>query len=448
MAVLSTDFKNRLRNILSLMIPIFITQLAIMGMNFIDTVMSGNASANDLAGVAMGGNLWMPIFTGINGILLALVPIIAHLRGANNVKDLPKAVFNGIVLAIALGIIIIAIGYMVLNDIFALMELTPIVHSIAVDYLQAISFGIIPLFITAILRSFVDTMGFTRMTMRLFLLTLPVNVFLNYVLIFGKFGAPRLGGVGAGYATAITCWLILFAFVVLIKKFSVLKEYRIFTWYKPSWKNIKEHLSIGIPMGTSIFFETSIFGVVAFFIAKFGTAAIAAHQIAMSFTSLLYMLPLSFSFALTILVGTEVGAKRYKEAAAYGRTGIISNWCIALCFVILLLLFREYIGRLFGAEGQIMELAKNFLFYAAFFQLLDATATPIQGILRGYKDVKLTFYISLTSYWVVCLPLGYFLDVYGGQGAYSYWQGLIIGLLFSAVLLVLRLKRIQNKFQN
>ena len=95
-----------------------------------------------------------------------------------------------------------------------------------------------------------------------------------------------------------------------------------------------------------------------------------------------------------------------------------------------------------------MELAKNFLFYAAFFQLLDATATPIQGILRGYKDVKLTFYISLTSYWVVCLPLGYFLDVYGGQGAYSYWQGLIIGLLFSAVLLVLRLKRIQNKFQN
>lgn len=448
MVALPKDFKNKLSNILSVMIPIFVTQLAIIGMNFFDTVMSGNASTNDLAGVAMGANLWMPVFTGINGTLLALVPIIAHLRGENNLQDLPKAVFNGIILAIALGIIIIISGYLFLNDIFVALGLTPVVHLIAVDYLRAISFGIIPLFITTILRSFVDTMGFTRMTMRLFLLTLPVNIFLNYILIFGKFGAPRLGGVGAGYATSITCWLILLSFVVLIKKFSVLKEYSIFAWYTPSWKRIKEHLSIGLPMGTSIFFETSIFGVVAFFVAKFGTETIAAHQVAINFTSLLYMLPLSFSLALTILVGTEVGAKRYGEAIAYGRTGIISNWCVALCFVAFLLFFREYIGELYGAEGHILTLAKNFLFYAAFFQLFDATAAPIQGILRGYKDVKVTFYISLVAYWVICLPVGIFLDVYGGQGASAYWQGLIIGLLFSAVLLVLRLKKVQNRLQN
>jgi len=444
---LPKDFKNKLHNILSVMIPIFITQLAIVGMNFFDTVMSGNAGANDLAGVAMGANLWMPIFTGINGILLALVPIIAHLRGEENEQDLPKVVFNGIFLAIVIGLLVIISGYMFLPRIFDLLSLTLVVRSIAIDYLQAISLGIIPLFIATILRSFVDTMGFTRMTMRLFLLTLPVNVCLNYILIFGKFGAPRLGGVGAGYATAITCWLVLLAFIVLIKKFSILKNYKIFAWYVLSWKRIKEHLSIGIPMGTSIFFETSIFGVVAFFMAKFGTETIAAHQAALNFTSLLYMLPLSFSLALTILVGTEVGGKRYAEAVAYGRTGIISNWCIAMGFVALLVLFREYIGRLYGAEGYILALTEHFLFYAAFFQLLDATAAPIQGILRGYKDVKVPFYISLVAYWVICLPLGIFLDVYVGQGPYGYWQGLIIGILFSAGMLVLRLKKIQNKVQ-
>ncbi len=448
MLVLPKDFKNKLHNILSVMIPIFITQLAIVGMNFFDTVMSGNAGANDLAGVAMGANLWMPIFTGINGILLALVPIIAHLRGEENKEDLPKAVFNGIFLAIVIGLLVIGSGYMFLPRIFDLLSLTPIVRSIAIDYLQAISFGIIPLFIATILRSFVDTVGFTHMTMRLFLLTLPVNVCLNYILIFGKFGAPRFGGVGAGYATAITCWLVLLAFIVLIKKFSVLKDYKIFAWYVLSWKRIKEHLSIGIPMGTSIFFETSIFGVVAFFMAKFGTETIAAHQAALNFTSLLYMLLLSFSLTLTILVGTEVGAKHYDEAVAYGRTGIVSNWCVALCFVVLLLLFREYIGRLYGATGYILTLTEHFLFYAAFFQLLDATAAPIQGILRGYKDVKVPFYISLVAYWVICLPLGLFLDVYAGQGPYGYWQGLIIGILFSAGMLVLRLKKIQNKVQN
>ena len=181
--------------------------------------------------------------------------------------------------------------------------------------------------------------------------------------------------------------------------------------------------------------------------SKFGTETIAAHQAALNFTSLLYMLPLSFSLTLTILVGTEVGAKRYDEAVAYSRTGIISNWFVAGCFVILLLLFREYIGRLYGAQGHIMELTKHFLFYAAFFQLLDATAAPIQGILRGYKDVKVPFYIALVSYWVICLPSGILLDVYAGQGPYGYWQGLIVGILFSAGMLVLRLKKIQNKFQ-
>ena len=208
---------------------------------------------------------------------------------------------------------------------------------------------------------------------------------------------------------------------------------------------VKEHLHIGIPIGISIFFETSIFGVVAIFMAKFGTIAIAAHQAAINFTSLLYMLPLSFSLALTILVGIKVGAKDYKEAADYGRIGIMTNLTLALFFVLLLAFGREYVAMLYSQDQEIIKLAGEFLFYAAFFQLLDGTATPIQGILRGYKDVKAAFYASLFAYWGICLPLGYILDVYLGHGPYSYWQSLITGIFFSAAFLLIRLRSMQRK---
>ena len=442
--MLNVETKNRLQKIFRIMVPIFVTQISIMGMNFSDTVMSGNASAVDLAGVAIGSNIWMPLFTGLSGVLVALTPIVAQLRGGGQVGQIGKAVLNGIYLALFLGIAVIVAGYFNLDRILSFLSLEPSVYTVARGYLAAIAWGIVPFFASIVLRSFVDSMGNTTLTMRLFLCTLPLNVAFNYVLIFGKLGLPALGGVGAGYGTSLTYWVVLGLFTLIIIRGKLLQGMG-FAWQLPTLRNLQEHLLLGVPLGVSIFMETSVWGIVALFMAKFGTNTIAAHQTAINFSSLLYMLPLSFSMSLTILVGVEVGAKRYREAFAYAKTGIGANIALSLIFVVLLLVFREQIAHLYGAQGDILQLTVHFLAYAACFQLLDGTAAPMQGILRGYKDVNYAFFASLIAYWGVCLPCGYYLDVGMGQGANGYWQGLIVGIFCTAVFLGLRLVKVEKK---
>ena len=430
------NFKQRLRRLFSVMIPILITQTAIMAMNFFDSSMSGHAGAVDLAGTSIGGNIWMPIFVGTNGVLLGAMPIVAHLLGADKRDNIGKVIRHTIFLAIAFSAVIILMGVLFLDTLLTHLHLEPQVHYIAKMYMAAVAVGVIPFFMSTSLRALIDTLGHTGITMKIYLLALPVNAFLNYCFIFGKLGMPHLGGVGAGVATGITYWLEFAIFVWIVHKLPAFEHFRIFKdRFHLDIKQLRENLSIGVPIGLAMFMEASIFGVVALFIAKFGTVIIAAHQAALGFTSLLYMVPLSFSMALTILVGVEAGAKRFEEAQKFSRMGIALNMAIAIFLAVLVYTNRPVI----------IEKVVGFLFYAIFFQLFDATAAPIQGILRGYKDVKATFYSGFFAYWVVCLPLGCFLDFVMEHGPAAYWQSLDIGLFFSAVFLTLRMFWLQKK---
>ena len=437
--------KNIIKDICTVMIPIFITQLAVMGMSFFDTVMAGQSSAADLAGVAIGANLWMPIFTGLNGLLIALMPIVAQHVGAGRKDEIASTVMHGIYVALVIGLLVVACVWLFVDVGLTHLGLEPEVVTIGAGFLKALSLGMIPIFVCSILRGFIDTLGYTRLTMCLFVGVLPINTFLCYILIFGKLGLPRLGGIGAGLATAISYMLVCLAYLFVLSKVEELKKYKIFTQFgKVKIHLIVEQLKIGIPIGLAIFLESGVFGFMAFFMVKFGTIVIASHQAAINFTSLLYMLPLSFSLALTILVGTKVGAKDYQAAARYGRVGIVMNLAIAALFVALLAIGREAVASLYSNDPEIIALAAHFLFYAAFFQFLDGTATPIQGILRGYKEVKPAFYASLLAYWIICLPFGYYLDHYLGYGPFAYWQSLITGILISAIFLVIKLVKIER----
>lgn len=444
--IINETFKQRLSRLFSVMIPILITQTAIMAMNFFDSAMSGHAGAVDLAGTSIGGNIWMPVFVATNGVLLGAMPIVAHLLGADKRENIGNVIRHTMLLAGIFSVCIIIIGTLFLDTLLTHLNLEPQVHYIAKMYMAAIAVGILPFFMSTSLRALIDTLGYTSITMKIYLLALPVNAFLNYCFIFGKLGMPNLGGVGAGVATGITYWLEFFIFVWIVKTMPAFSEFKIFKEkFQLDLKQIKENLSIGIPIGLAMFMESSIFGVVALFIAKFGTVIIAAHQAALGFTSLLYMVPLSFSMALTILVGVEVGAKRFDEAQKYSRMGILINISIAIVLATLMYNNRPYIAMLYTTDPLIIEKVVGFLFYAIFFQLFDAAAAPIQGILRGYKDVKATFYSGFFAYWVVCLPLGCFLDFVMGHGPAAYWQSLDIGLFFSAVFLSLRMIWLQRK---
>ncbi|WP_080845865.1 MATE family efflux transporter [Cytobacillus gottheilii] len=439
---------EKIKQITILLLPILITQLGMFSMVFFNTIMSGKYHSSDLAGVAIGTSIWNPIFTGLSGILIAVSPLAAQKFGEKKTEDVASIVKNGIHLAIVIAIIVLSAGYLFLDELLLFMSLEQHVHHTAYHYLIGLSFGILPLFLFNVLRSFIYALGKTRIIMVILLMALPINLVLNYVLIFGAFGFPELGGAGGGYATAVTYWCILaMTLLVIIKQepFSRFKIMNNLRGFDP--KGSAEILKIGVPMGLSTFFETSMFAAVTILISKFSITTIASYQTALNIVSFLYMIPISVSMALTVLVGFEVGAKRYNDARIYSWLGISMAMLVALFTGLLVVLFREQVAGFYSNEPAVISLTGSFLIYALFFQVSDALQVTALAALRGYKDVNIAFVITLIAYWGVCLPLGYFLSHYTEMGATGYWIGLTAGLLAAGIALMGRLLLIQKRLK-
>lgn len=444
----TADLKAKFKLFIYILIPILITQVSLNLMSFFNTVISGQAGVEDLAGVAIGSSLWIPVFTAINGVILAITPIISHLYGAKDKAKITNKVHQGVYLSILLAVFILIVGALLLDPVLKLMDLEEKVSHIAKYYLAALGLGIIPLFIFNTLRSFVDALGQTRISMLIMLGALPVNFVLNYIFIFGKLGMPALGGIGAGFATALTYWFVCIVIIIICLKLRVFHPFQLFRkMERPKVCDWVEQLKIGVPIGFAIFFETSIFSAVTLLMSAYSTSTIAAHQSAMNFTSLLYMLPLSVGMALTIAVGFEVGAKRLDHARNYTKIGLYGGLFIAVFTGTMLYLFNGTVASLYHTDPDVIELTKQFILFAIFYQLADATAAPIQGVLRGYKDVNVTLVIALVSYWIVGLPTGWILANYTSLEPFGYWIGIIVGLSTGAIALFVRLQFVQKKFE-
>ncbi|WP_170007127.1 MATE family efflux transporter [Bacillus fonticola] len=440
--------KDKMKQFLIIFLPILFTQVGLFSMSFFDTFMSGQASPADLAGVAVGSSLWMPVFTGFTGILLATTPIVAQQIGGERYEKVAPSVMQAIYVSIAMAILVLTAGAFLLDPVLNLMSLEQEVRDVARGYLIALSFGIFPLFIYNVLRCFIDALGMTRVTMWITLTTVPLNVTTNYIFIYGKFGAPQLGGIGAGVASSVTYWSIFFIALWIVRKKIPFVKYGLFSsWVHIDWKEWRALLTIGIPIGSSIFFETSIFAAVTLFMSVYDTVTIASHQAAINFASFMYMVPLSISMALTIVVSYEVGAKRAADARQYSMIGIAFAVLISLFSAMILIVFREPIALIYTNDKEVFTLTSTFLIFAAFFQVSDALQAPIQGALRAYKDVNTTFFVTLVSYWVLGLPTGYMLANMTELGPFGYWIGLTTGLTLGAIGLGARLWHVQNKFR-
>ncbi|KIY23322.1 MULTISPECIES: MATE family efflux transporter [Mesobacillus] len=438
--------KEKIKQILVMLIPILITQLGMFSMVFFNTIMSGKYNSSDLAGVAIGSSIWNPVFTGLSGILLAVSPIAAQRFGEKKGKEVSSILTHGIYLALIIAGLVIILGIFLLTPILNAMNLPESVQQTAYQYLVGLSYGIIPLFIFNVLRSFIYALGKTRVVMYILLMSLPINFFFNYVFIFGNWGFPELGGAGAGYATSITFYLIAAMTAVVIIKQQPFSEFVRLEFFKEfSWEKVKEIVKIGVPMGLSIFFETSMFAVVTILISKFNITTIAAYQSALNIVSFLYMIPMSISMALTVLVGFEVGAQRYKDAKIYSWLGIYLAALIAIGAGLLVVLFRYKLAGFYSNEPAVILLTGQFLIYALFFMISDAIQATALAVLRGYKDVNISFVITLIAYWFICLPVGYLLAQYTGLEASGYWIGLTAGLLAAGISLSLRLLFIQKR---
>lgn len=433
---------------IKIVLPILITQIALYLMTFFDILMTSKYSITHLAGVSIGSSLWVPVYTALTGILIGITPIVAQLIGAKKKKDVRTFVHQGFYIGILLAILVFVGILLVIDPVLNLIPLEASVRIVAKKYLLMLCIGLIPLFLYSVLRSFIDALGKTRVSMFIILVSAPINIVLNYLLIYGKLGLPELGGVGAGLASAITYWLILMIAIIIVLRSYPFAELQIFhRWTTPSLVKIRTLMKIGVPIGLSLFAETTIFSAVTILMSVYSTEVISAHQIAMNFTSLLYMVPLSIAMGATILVGHEIGANRFADARTYSWLSVATAICFSLVSISILLLFREQIASVYTNDKYVIELTVQFFLFAALFQLSDAIQAPVQGALRGYKDVTITFIMAIISYWIIGLPTGYILANYTSFERFGYWIGLIVGLSIGAITLTIRLVYLQKKMK-
>ena len=437
--------KKDIKKLLSVMIPILVAQVSTAGVTFINTTMAGHAGADDLAGVSVGAGLFYPLLASIIGLLMAGTPLMAQLIGRKERESLPFIVRSGMVIGLSVWALFTAAYFFFIDDLLASLALEAAVEHIARYYLMTMIGVVFFLALMIPLRCLTDTAGSTSISMKLFLMAPVINGIFNYLFIYGHGGMPALGGIGAGLATMMTYGFLLGLFLLVVMKSKDLGGRQIFSSLALRSKDLREYLVVGVPSGLSIFMEMSLFSLIIVFLSRYGTDALAAYQIADNFASLVYMLPVSCSMALTILIATAVGAGDMTLARRYKKAGFVVAMAGAMMTASFTVLFRNSIGSVYTDDAAVALIAGQFLIYSAGWQLFDAISTPIQGILRGLKDTRISFVLMVLAYWGGCFPMSLFLDSHTALGADSFWLGLDFGVGCSAFLMILRLLYVERK---
>ncbi|MCU7836258.1 MAG: MATE family efflux transporter [gamma proteobacterium symbiont of Taylorina sp.] len=435
--------KKQLYKLLILAFPIIATQFSQMAMGVVDTIMSGHSSTTDLAAVAIGSSIWIPLVYFIAGVLTAITPTVAHYWGAKEYQKIGYTIRQSLWIALLLNIIGIII-LLSIDRLFVFMAVEASVMPIAIRYLIAIAWGIPAIIGFFVLRCLNEGMSNIVPIMLTGILGLLVNIFCNYVLIFGHFGAPALGGEGAGWATSITQWFMLcglFIYTIKNKKFNHidLLSRNISPDFNELWKLTK----LGVPIGITFFVEGSIFSVIALFIASMGIVTIAANQIALNFSSLVFILPLSLSISLTIQVGQYIGAGQFQQARDTIKVAYLVSLTISSLSALIIINFSADIASFYTDSSDVIALAASLMLFTALYQFSDGIQLCSAGSLRGLKDTTIPMILSIISYWIIGFPLGYTLAltelITQPMGAKGFWIGLLAGLTFSAILMTLRL---------
>lgn len=437
--------RAELRALLTLATPIIIAQLANTAMGFVDTVMAGRVSPRDLAAVALGNSLWIPLFLLMTGILLATTPKVAQRFGAGQQQEIGPLVRQALWLGLFVGCICAAI-LLGARPVLVLMNVENGLIEPTMGYLHGVAFGFPAIALYHVLRCYSDGLGHTRPSMVMGLLGLALNVPLNYVLIYGKLGLPALGGVGCGWATGIVMWCLLLGMLTWVRWAPYYRPSALFSHFeRPQWAVQSRLLSVGVPIGVAVFAESSIFAIIALLIGGLGATVVAGHQIALNFSSMIFMIPYSLGMAATVRVGQSLGRRAPRDArfaAGVAMGAALAYACLSASSVLLL---RESIAAIYTPDPTVIAIAASLLVFAALFQFSDAVQVTAAGALRGYQDTRMTMLFTLVAYWGIGLPVGYALGLTDWLGEPSgprgLWQGLVVGLTCAALLLAVRLAR-------
>lgn len=438
------------RQLLALAIPVILAQVAQTAMGFVDTVMAGGYSATDMAAVAIGTSIWLPAILFGHGLLLALTPIVAQLNGSGRRDRVAGHVRQGFWLAGIVSVLIMIVLWNAGYIIRGMHNIDPKLADIAVDYLRALLWGAPGYLFFQVARNQCEGLAKTKPGMVMGFIGLLVNIPVNYVLIYGHFGMPELGGVGCGVATAAVYWVMFACMLAWIKRARSMRDIRNDSRFgKPDRAMILRLTQLGLPIALALFFEVTLFAVVALLVSPLGIVDVAGHQIALNFSSLMFVLPLSLGAAVTIRVGFRLGQGATLDARTSAWTGIGVGVCLATFTALFTVIMREPIALLYNDNPDVVALASQLMLLAAVYQISDSIQVIGSGVLRGYKDTRSIFFITFIAYWILGLPSGYLLAltdiVVPRMGPAGFWTGFIIGLTSAAIMMVLRIRWLQRQ---
>lgn len=426
-------------------LPVIIAQLLQMSMNFVDTVMAGNLSAEDLAAVAVGGAIFNPLVMLAAGILMAVTPIVAQLVGSRQLKEIGVNARQGLWLSQLLALPIFFLMRN-LEPVMHFLEVTPEIIPLSQGYLDAISWGVFGICGYMALRFFNEGLSVTRPAMYVALLGLLVNIPGNYILMYGKFGFPEMGAIGCGYASSLVGYAMFLGMLLFTMNHKPYRRFNIFSAiHIPDWTYLKEILRIGVPIGLSSSMEVTMFALVSLLMGSLGAVAVAGHQVAINFSAMTFMVPFGLSTAITARVGNAIGKKSMQEARQRGYVGITMATLFMSSTAILIFLFPDLITSIYTSDAAVQEVAVSLLYMAAIFQISDGLQVSGYGALRGLKDTKIPMYVNFIAYWLVGLPLGYYLGIIRDIGPQGLWMGLIAGLTIAAILHNIRFYKLTKR---
>jgi len=440
--------RREVRATLVLAVPLVLTQLAQMTMSFVDVIMIGRLGTAALAAGVLGSSTFFTLLLVCVGMVLAVNPSVAQSYGAGDEAEVGRWARQGLWLGVFLGVPLVALfGYA--EPLLRAAGQEPATAALAADYLRAIRWGVLPNLWFAALRSLCEGTGRPRPVLVVMLIAAGVNVLCNWVLMYGKLGFPALGLEGAGWASALAMTTMFALLGGYVRRSPEFRRYRIFAGLRrPDGPHLRRLFRLGWPIGVNFGLEAGLFLVATLLVGLFGTAALAAHQVALNAASVTFMVPLGIGMAGTVRVGQAVGRGDGAAAARAGWAAIGMGASFMLAAALLFWLRPEWVVWLYtgqgGGEGvapETVELAALLLGIAAVFQLFDGTQATAAGALRGLKDTRVPMLIGGFSYWVVGMSAAVGLGFGLRLGATGIWWGLTLGLATAAVLLTARFRR-------
>ncbi len=438
-------YASHFKATIQLSFPVVIAQLGNVLMGFIDNLMIGELGYVPLSASSLANGFFIIIVIIGIGITMAISPLVAEAHGGDREDLIGDYLKNGTAVGVGCGIIL-GLVVIVLTELMPYMDQPPEDVALAMPYTRILSASTLPMMVFLAFKQFTDGLSRTRVAMYVTLIGLLANTFINWLLIYGNWGLPRLELNGAGIGTLLSRTIMVVLMGLYILKSPRFQAYGVISgWNQFKGKYIVRILKLGIPSGFQYFFEAGAFVGAALMVGWIGSAERAAHQIVIQMASITFMVVIGISAGATIRVGNNLGRKNWLGVQRAGLAGVYLSAVFMTCSSITFYLTRYYLPQWFVDEAFVIEIAASLMIFAAFFQLFDGIQAVAVGILRGIQDVRMPTLITFIAYWLVNLPLGYALGFIFGFGVQGVWVSFSISLFIASVLLTGRFVRITRR---